>query len=145
MNESIQPGLPWWLSVKESACQSRRCGFEPWVEKTPWRRKWQPIPVFLPGKCQGQRSLAGCNLCCHKRVRYDLVTKQQQFNNSYVMNIISKEKHEELGQNFIFWDHTMFWGQNKQQQGLFTPLDSDITMSHRTSFQHTFYIISCFI
>ena len=31
----------------------------PRVGKIPWRRKWQPIPVFLPGKCHGHRSLAG--------------------------------------------------------------------------------------
>ena len=37
-----------------------RCGFHPWVGKTPWRRAWQPTPVFLPGESQGQRSLAGC-------------------------------------------------------------------------------------
>ena len=30
-----------------------------WVEKTPWRRKWQPIPLFLPGEAQGQRNLVG--------------------------------------------------------------------------------------
>ena len=52
-------GLPWWLSDKESACQSRRCGFNPWVETIHWRRKWQPTPVFLPGEFHGQRSLAG--------------------------------------------------------------------------------------
>ena len=33
--------------------------FDPWVGKIPWRRKWQPTPVFLPGKSYGQRSLAG--------------------------------------------------------------------------------------
>ena len=32
---------------------------DPWVEKIPWRRKWQPTPVFLPGKSHGQRSLVG--------------------------------------------------------------------------------------
>ena len=36
----------------------RRCGFNPWVRKIPWRTKWQLAPVFLPGT-QGQRSLAG--------------------------------------------------------------------------------------
>ena len=49
-------------SGKESACQCRRhkrCGFHPWIGKIPWRRKWQPIPVFLPGKSHGQRRLAG--------------------------------------------------------------------------------------
>ena len=34
-----------------------RCGFSFWVRKNPWRRKWQPTPVFLPGKTHGQRSL----------------------------------------------------------------------------------------
>ena len=51
--------LPWWLSGKESACQCRRLRFDPWVRKIPWRRKWQPTPVFLPGKSYGQRTLAG--------------------------------------------------------------------------------------
>ena len=47
---------------KESACQCRRWGFNPWVRKIPWRRKWQPTPVFLPGKCHGQRSLEGYSM-----------------------------------------------------------------------------------
>ena len=34
-------------------------GSIPWVRKIPWRRKWQPNPVFLPGKSHGQRGLAG--------------------------------------------------------------------------------------
>ena len=34
------------------------CWFEPWVGKIPWRRAWQPSPVFLPGESHGQRSLA---------------------------------------------------------------------------------------
>ena len=54
--------LPRWLSGKESACQCRkhrRYGFDPWVRKVPWRRKWQPTPVLLFGKSYGQRSLMG--------------------------------------------------------------------------------------
>ena len=43
----------------ESACQCSRHECDPWVGKIPWRRKWQPTPVFLPGKFRGQRSLAG--------------------------------------------------------------------------------------
>ena len=35
--------------------------FDPWVGKIPWRRKWQPTPVFLPGKSHGLRSLVGCS------------------------------------------------------------------------------------
>ena len=37
----------------------KRCRFDPWVRKIPWRREWQPTPVFLPGESHGQRSLAG--------------------------------------------------------------------------------------
>ena len=51
--------LLWWLSGKESATQCKRSGFDPWVRKIPWRRKWQSTPVFLPGESRGQRSLAG--------------------------------------------------------------------------------------
>ena len=35
---------------------NRRDEFNPWVRKIPWRRKWQPTPIFLPGKSHGQRS-----------------------------------------------------------------------------------------
>jgi len=36
-----------------------RPGFDPWVRKIPWRRKWQLTPVFLPGEFHEQRNLAG--------------------------------------------------------------------------------------
>ena len=58
-NTIIQLGLPWWLNGKESTCQCRRRGFLPWVRKSPWRRKWQPTPVFLPVESHGQSSLEG--------------------------------------------------------------------------------------
>ena len=47
----LQWGLPMWLSGKESTCQCRRHrrhGFDSGVGKIPWRRNWQPTPVFLP-------------------------------------------------------------------------------------------------
>ena len=37
----------------------KRCRFNPWVKKVPWRKAWQPTPVFLPGESQGQSSLEG--------------------------------------------------------------------------------------
>ena len=55
-------GFTGGFRCKESTCQCRRRkrrGFDPWVVKIPWRRKWQPTPVFLPGESYGQRSLAG--------------------------------------------------------------------------------------
>ena len=51
--------LEHWLSGKESAYQYRKFRFSSWVRKIPWRRKWQPNAVFLPGESHGQRSLAG--------------------------------------------------------------------------------------
>ena len=58
----VYVGLTRALSGKESTCQCRRCkrhGFNPWVEKIPRSRKWQPTSVFLPGEFHGQRSLEG--------------------------------------------------------------------------------------
>ena len=43
-----------------------RCGFDPWVGKIPWRKAWQPTPVFLPGESHGQRNLAGYSPWGHK-------------------------------------------------------------------------------
>ena len=40
-----------------SAGDIKRHGFDPWVGKIPWKRAWQPTPVFLPGESHGQRSL----------------------------------------------------------------------------------------
>ena len=61
--------LPRWRSGKESAYQHRRCRrpwFDPWLGKIPWRRKWQPTPVFLPGKSHGQGNLVGFSPQDHK-------------------------------------------------------------------------------
>ena len=53
-------GHPSWLSGKEPACQCKRHRFDPWVSEFPWRRKWQPTPVFFPGKSHRRgRSLVG--------------------------------------------------------------------------------------
>ena len=46
--------------------QCGRPGFDPWVRKIPWRRKWQPTPVLLPGKYDGWRSLVGYSPWGHK-------------------------------------------------------------------------------
>ena len=51
---------------KKNCLQFGRLGFDSWVRKTPWSRKWQPTPVLLPGKSHGQRSLAGYNPWDHK-------------------------------------------------------------------------------
>ena len=72
-------GIPWWFRDKESTCNggdAEDTGSNPWVRKIPWKKKWQPTPVFLPGKSHGQRSPAGYSPWGHKRVGYN--NKQQQ-------------------------------------------------------------------
>ena len=41
--------------------ETQEMWFDPWIGKIPWRRKWQPTPVFLSEKSRGQKSLAGCS------------------------------------------------------------------------------------
>ena len=56
--------LVWWASLvglrwSRICLWCGRTGFDPWVGKVPWKKEWQPTPVFLPGDPHGQRSLAG--------------------------------------------------------------------------------------
>ena len=68
--------LPWWLSGKESACRCRRCGFDPWVGKIPWRRKWPPTAVFFAWKTPWTEEPGGLQFHgVAKRVGYDLVSE----------------------------------------------------------------------
>ena len=64
-------GFPGGITGKVSTCQCRRSkrhGFDPWVRKIPWSRRWQPTLVFLPGKFHGQRSLVGYSPWDHKEL-----------------------------------------------------------------------------
>ena len=53
-NQRVIPMLSHHLS---QGSRRKRCRFHPWVGTIPWRRAWQPTPVFLPGASHGQRSL----------------------------------------------------------------------------------------
>ena len=97
--------LPRWLSCKESACQCRRhrrCDFDPWVGKIPWKRKWQPTPVFLPGKFHGQKSLTGYSSWGHKEsdttdhVHTHTHTHIQTMDYYAVLNISELSGHEKI-------------------------------------------------
>ena len=71
-------GFPDGTVGKESACQCRRCKrhrLDLWVGKITWRRKWQPSPVFLPGKSHGQRRLVGYSPWGCRRVGHNLATE----------------------------------------------------------------------
>ena len=73
--------------------QCMRHGFNPWVGKLPWRRAWQPTPVFLPGESHGQRSLAGYSPWgCRESDATERLTLNtyicQQVDDRYVLEII---------------------------------------------------------
>ena len=90
--------LPWWSSGEESTCQCRRLErhvFNPWVEKIPWRGKWQPTPVFLPEKSNGQMSLECYTVHGVTRVRHNLATKQHQQTTTKLLKITRKSKWSE--------------------------------------------------
>ena len=63
-------GFPGGSVVKNPPANVGDAGdrFHPWVSETPWRRKWQPTPVFLPGESHGQRSLRGYSPWSHKNL-----------------------------------------------------------------------------
>ena len=60
--------LSWWLRGKSICSQCGRPGFDPWVRKIPWRRKWQPTPVSVPGESHGKRSLVDYSPRAHKEL-----------------------------------------------------------------------------
>ena len=67
--------IPWWLKGKESIClhcrSHRGHRLDPWVGKNPWRRAWQPIPVFLPGETPGTKEPGRLQSIGSQRVRHD--------------------------------------------------------------------------
>ena len=74
---TLVSGLFWCFSSKELSCQCRRCGYDAWVRKIPWRRKrqthsnilaWEIPRTEEPGKLQSMGP---------QRVGHNLVTKQQ--------------------------------------------------------------------
>ena len=60
-------GFPGGSDGKESACNAGHLGLIPGSGRFPWRREWQPTPVFLPGEFHGQRSLAGYSPWGHRK------------------------------------------------------------------------------
>ena len=53
------PGDTVVKNLLDNAGDTEHAGFNSWIRKVPWSRKWQPIPVFLPGEFLGQKSLVG--------------------------------------------------------------------------------------
>ena len=76
----FEKGLPKWLSGKESTCECRSCRrrrFDLWVRRIPWRKKWEPTPVFLPRKIPPIGEPAGLQSIGSQRVGHDRVRMTQ--------------------------------------------------------------------
>ena len=75
-----------------------RGGFDPWVQKIPWRRAWQPTPVFFPGESHGQRSLAAWEATVH-RIAPNYTQLKQLSRHAHSVNMFS---FLVLGQVFLW-------------------------------------------
>ena len=82
---SHQPCSDTYAVIALQLC--RRPGFDPWVRKMPWRKKWQPTPVFLSGEFHGQMTLAGSSPWSRKEsdTTEQVTLEQQLFANSQVI------------------------------------------------------------
>ena len=67
--------FPSWLSWWRICLQCGRPGLDPWVGKIPWRRRWRPTPVFLPGESPWTEEPGGLQSMELQRVRHDWATK----------------------------------------------------------------------
>ena len=100
-------GFPGGATGKEPTWQCRRCKrrrFDPWVWKIPWRRAWQPTPVFLPGESHGQRSLMGYSPIGHKESDMTEVTWHACTSTAGVVGLIPGQGTKN--------PHTAWQGQN---------------------------------
>ena len=82
--------------VKNPPANAGDVGSVPWDRKISWRRKWQPTPVFLPGKSHGQRSLAGYSPQGHKES--DMTEHACTTTNMFCTSFLSP--HRELYDSF---------------------------------------------
>ena len=79
-NQFMSHGLPWWLSGKESTCQCRRCGSDPWVGKIPLEKETATHSNTLAWEIPQTEEPGGLWCTESQRVRHDLgIKKQQQF------------------------------------------------------------------
>ena len=111
--------LPSWLRGKEPTCQLRRCGFIHWVGIILWSRKWHE-------KSHQQRSLMGYSSWGHKRVRYDLGTKQQHSFKTF-QSSLQRERERERERDVLCRALAMnscYLNYEDNQRHLSTPLTS---------------------
>ena len=113
----INFGFPGGSGVKNPRQRKRcrRCGFDSWVGKIPWRRAWHPTPVFLPGESHGQRSLVGYSPQGCKELDMTEHAHMQEFH-SHTFTVFSRPKGTQVvaigylmftkkGEKGIIWNH----------------------------------------
>ena len=78
-----------------NAGEAKDAGSIPWVRKIPWRRKWQPTPLYLPGNFHGQRSLAGYSPlgCTHAFKLGNELHENELIGQSQVNHLREKKMH----------------------------------------------------
>ena len=103
--------------------------------------KWQPTPVFLPGKSHGQRRLVGYSPLGSKRVRHDLATKQQQYQ---YKNAYSEQSTVFSGTSMLVYCSDSVGQCNCKcfTRGIFSALSSDLYYTHTTCTHTCIYIFS---
>ena len=111
--------------------------FDPWIRKIPLGRKWQPTPVFLPGKSHGQRSLVGYSPWDHKELDTTKRTRAHTYTHTHT------HTHTHLHLNPIFYIYRM----NLEEMSIWSRSPEASTASTFSSFfTHgiwTFFFFFC--
>ena len=123
-----------WTVKNLSAMQETQ--FNPWVGKIPWRREWQPTPLFLPGKSHGQRSLAGCSprgpkgseksdwLSTQTCAFFTTCSLQQtdvQFVKGKNQHLLSKSANPQMGEAWLNYSPRLKWNRPTNLICLWSP------------------------
>ena len=101
-------------------------GFDSWVRKIPWRRKWQPTPVFLPVKSHGQRNLVGSSPWGHKES--DITYQLNKSNKTVQQRGLFSFLHPTSICWGPIWIQT-FWGNSASPQADLQMLENTVSAS----------------
>ena len=112
--------LPWWLRGLSVCLQCGRPRFDPWVGKIPWRRKWQPTPVFLPGKSHGWRSLVAYSPQGRTETRLsDFIFTSLSRGGFPGSTVVKKSSHQCMRWGFSLWVRKIPWRRKWQPNLIF--------------------------
>ena len=106
-------GFPSGSDSKESACNAGDLGFDPWIGKLPWRRAWQPTPVFLLGEPPWTEEPGGLQSMGSHRVGRDWATQHwgevyRRICISYMQVGVRAHMLQSLSPVSLFWPHGLW-------------------------------------